>query len=398
MEFNDTKLLRHPTVERAYEELQILCEACGIPPKMENHMFRLAVRAGETISQQAMKPEPDAVAAGLLQGFMLETDYSVQDCAQRVGVGVAQCLRVLSDGTAMQAFQEPAIQQVILARAINLTQDWKENLAKPHIELREIKEQLQSLRKTFDKFLEQATEAHLAINLEAELTSAEVLYKHRVHQRHTELDFDKSGLPDHPTIRQAYNLFKDDDLSRDPNGERVPFAASVAKIIVKTGASSDPDVIGAAILGDYNMPSVADSTYPEDEDAFQDLHRQAKRQIAQIFSPRLSAIHADSQSFHAAEDADWKPSTPEGRIVLAATRLARLESKLELYHQNPHEANGHSAAINYLKPTLAETMEMEGLPAGLMSRMKETLKKADGLSVERKIGVSLPQPDNLDLN
>jgi hypothetical protein len=66
-----------------------------------------------------------------------------------------------------------------------------------------------------------------------------------------QFNFEKSGLPDHPTMRKAFGLMLMSEAEDTPmayKDARIQRNVQQAKIVAANGWSSDPDVIAAALL------------------------------------------------------------------------------------------------------------------------------------------------------
>jgi hypothetical protein len=360
MKFEDTKLLRHPLVEKAYAVMRTFF-------KDGDDWAREAVKAGEVISTTAKTPDPVAVAASvLLNGMVIPLDP--KQFEKSVSPEVARCLERL-DAIDIDSpkFSTVAEQQVLLAQSIiglDMAQAEIASGSIRHIiEFRNLQQVLDANERALKSIAASATEKDMLAAAETKLAAAQTALADIVTARHKEIAFEASGLPDHPTIKKVYNEMKTWALDGDPLGGYTLTNAGIARVLVETGASSDPEVISAALLNQYSLIKPGHKK-PAD------------------FSPRIGELWEQTSPWAdiaSKKPHDTTPQTPDALAITHAALTHFLEGQLKGYIDyrkdksfDPATAEDALEQLEKLKDKVAKAAALEG-HEGLRTRMEKAV-------------------------
>jgi len=364
-DIKETRLLQHPTVEKALKAL------FGFFADDENGdaFARNAIKTAELMTEHAQKPDPDAIAASILMNGMI-LRYEPQQFAASVSPGAAHYLRRFYDiDPENPAGAAPAEQQVLLASSIQGLSQIARVIADPdfydadsgiYLDYRRVKQILDNNRKALDALVPQTAERGMAALALEKFTAAQEALEAKVKAAQAERAFEKTGLPDHPFVRDVYDYMLADNLQMHPMGGYAETNARIAKVLVDTGATQDPEVIGAALLNQH--------------------HPKAPDVLESRFSPFLAALFNASSPwarFGGAEDR--QPPAPEvrrlGEMITHAHHLSFLEETLAHYPLYK-ERMGRESLYNWLESLESLTDKVKkGAAAephaGLKSRMEQ---------------------------
>lgn len=309
LKFEDTKLLRHPTVEKAYNVMRTFFK--------DGDDFALAaIRAGEIISAQAKNPDPDAIAASVLMNGMVIA-YEPGQFEASVSPGAAEYLRKLYlldiDNP---KFTTAGEQQILLAQSMIGLEGVQEKIDSGEvnhlIEYRNVQQVLDANERALAAIARKATEKDMLAAAQTQLAAAQQSLLDIATESEKAIAFENAGLPDHPTVRAVYEDMKTWALDGDPLGGYTRTNAAIARVIVETGASSDPEVISAALLNQYSTIRKGHKK-PSD------------------FSPRIGELWEETSPWAdlGGKRADTTPKAPEARTITNAAILHFLESALK---------------------------------------------------------------------
>ncbi len=332
-----------------------------------NDFAKEAVRTGEILSKYAKNPDPDAIAACVLMDGMI-IPYKPETFEQTVSVQAAEYMRSFhSMNIKKPVYRTEGERQIFLAHSIiGLEGIRKEITDKKVYKYQDIKTKLDlneiNILAVIPDTLEQGL-VHAALS---SLLTARTALEYLVRTTQEALLFEKTGLPEHPVIRGAYELIRATEIKVDPLfTNRAELGLGIAKVLIETGLSSDPDVIGAAILNQYwaKKPGV----------------------LTQKFSARLEGIYRESSPF--VSTSQKKESSDESRIISVATRVYLLES-LQLdyleYKKVPADVFDKYKAIRLLEDIESYSKSLENTAqsephAGLKARMEKAVAAANSL-------------------
>lgn len=359
--FEDTKLLRHPTVERAYDEMRKFF--------LEGEDFAAqAVRAGEIITAAAKNPDPDAIAAAVLLDGMI-VSYQASSFASSVSPRAAEIVQNMYDFDAENpSFAGVAEQQIVLAHSIIGLEGVHDMIRRDALystmDYENVKRTLATNEKCLLKAIEGMTESGMAAVAVEKLLITKSALDDLVRRRQAELAFEKSGLPDHPLVREVYESMKASNLAGHPLGGYTDTNAAIAKVIVDTGASSDPDVLCAALLNQYGA---------------------GDKKPAAGFSPRIGALWAETSAWAHGE----KPaSTPEGRIIRHAAHIYFMDGMLEALQKPGQEISAYGLEhLEDMKKRLDSDIA-EGANRALLPRLQA------GSEAARRL---MNKPENVEI-
>jgi hypothetical protein len=364
--FEDTKLLRHPTVERAYNEMRKFF-ADG------DDFAQEAVRAGEIMSARCKSPDPDAIAAAVLMDGMI-VRYQSSSFAATVSPRAAEILEnMYAFDPEKPEFKSAAEQQIILAHSIiGLEQVYakiKSGELSSGMEYQNVTRALEANEKVLLKVIENAAEGEMAVAAVEQLLITKSALDDVVRRTQASFAFEKTGLPDHPLVREVYDHMKNWNLAAHPLGGYVETNAAVAKVIVETGASSDPEVISAALLNQYSQ--LHDGKEPSE------------------FSPRIGALWAETSAWASMGSKQPEPErTEEGNIIRHAAHLHFLERTLESFETPRRDiAADDLEYLEDLKDYVSKDLKDQQHPA-LKTRMETAVALSDRI---------MNQPDNFQI-
>lgn len=359
--FEDTKLLRHPTVERAYNEMRKFF--------LEGEDFAAqAVRAGEIITASAKNPDPDAIAAAVLLDGMI-VPYQASSFAATVSPRAAEIVQNMYDfNTDDPSFPSAAEQQIVLAHSIIGLEGVHDKIRRDElyntVDYENVQRTLAANENCLLKAIEGMTESGMAALGVEKLLITKSALDDMVRRKQAALAFDKSGLPDHPLVREVYEYMKDANIAHHPLGGYTDTNAAIAKVIAETGASSDPEVLCAALLNQYSS-----------------LHGERK---AAEFSPRIGALWEETSAW---AHVDEKPRpTAEGRIIRHAAHIYFMEGMLESLDLPGRDISAYSLEhLEDMKKRLDGDIA-EGASPALLPRLRAGSEAANRI---------MNQPDNI---
>ncbi len=361
MKFEQTSLLRHPIVEKAFTLLQQMARTTG-----QNDVFlQRVLRPAEIVSRYARNPDPEMLVASMLMEYKpnrRELEAIVQETTPRVAEYYDWLLDVdvkrpqIENMAQRQAFLGHAIRaletlQVVSCESYSDYSSIKVALADCEILM------LAAMDGTEDTLLlEQALIKFIAVRdgLEEE-----------VMRRQEKLSFENTGLPDHPTVRGVYDLMKAELIRNDPFARPMKVNVGIAKMIVETGASNDPEVIAVALL--------------------QRLYRSGEQmeELERKFSPRLAALYSEASSWNGFTRLQV-PAKDEVLVLIHARETLMLEDMVDDclgLLQNAAHFNRSSfilqlERIESLREDVAIDIADQSHP-GLRARMQAAVDRAD---------------------
>ncbi len=355
MSFKDTKLLRHPTVERAYDEMRKFF--------LDGEDFAAeACRAGELITARAQNPDPDAIAAAVLMDGMI-VRYQASSFATTVSPRAAEILQNLYDfDVDHPKFASAAEQQVMLAHSIigleSIQQTIRSGELYSTMDYENVKRKLEANEKCLLAAIEGQPEGGMAAAAVESLLIAKSSLDDYVRQTQAKLAFEESGLPDHPLVREVYEYMKSANLKDHPLGGYTDTNAAIARTIFETGASSDPEVLCAALFNQYGK---SDGKAPGD------------------FSPRIGELWKETSAWAWGEDKK-KERTADGNIIRHGAHLYFMESELEgLAKWKREEREMNVYALEQLEDSKDRITQAlaDGANSAYTARMQQAIAQAD---------------------
>lgn len=309
MKFEDTSLLRHPTVEKAYNVMRTFFTD-------GDDYAREAVRVGEIITANAKNPDPDAIAASVLMNGMV-IPYEAEQFEQSVSPRAADYLKKFYDlDLENPKFSTAGEQQVLLATSVIGLEAVQAKIAAGEvahiIEYRNVSRVIDMNERSLAEIVRDGTtEPEMLQAAQTALVGAQSALAGVVAQRVNELKFENTGLPDHPTIRTVYEEMKAWSFDGDALGGYAQTNAAIAKVVADS-VSSDPEVIAAALLNQYSTLRPGHKK-PED------------------FGARIAELWEQSSPWArmSSEDDAKQPKTPEALAIRQAARLYFLEGQVE---------------------------------------------------------------------
>jgi hypothetical protein len=356
--FQETRLLKHPTVEKAYAQMRLFFQ----DGDDNNDYVANAVRTGEIISVHAENPDPDVIAACVLLDGMI-IPYQANSFAQTVSEGAAAYLEKFYElDVENPRFDTPGEQAALLAHSIKGLEEVYDEVTRPGFQgynYQNIKRVLERNEKSLRVIMQGTPETGLAEMALAKLVLAKEALDDMVRNYQAGNVFEKSGLPENPTVRAVYNFMRDWDIAGHPVNTYTETNAAIARVIVETGASNDPDVIGAALLNQY--------------------HDTKPGELAEKFSQRLYDLVRETSPWQSmGKDEEKLPPTPEGKIITAAALTYFMEERLEGFQPlKPEELSVKMLQdMEHLRDRLAESARRQ-TAAGLRARMEAAVAGAD---------------------
>ena len=369
----ETRLLQHPTVEKAYQVMRTFFA----DDKSGDAFAREAIRGGELISRFAAKPDPDAIAAAVLMDGMI-IRYDAQQFAQSVSPKAADYLQKFYDlDIENPVFTTEAERQILLAASIKGLDHINGVIAAPDFydaenemyqDYRRVKQILDANEVSLQKILPHTEETAMAeFALESFIRAKEALNE-KVATAQAELAFENTGLPAHPFVRAVYEYMLADNLERHPMGGYVDTNRDIAKLLVETGATQDPEVIGAALLNQH---------YCEDQSV-----------LAEKFSPRLLELfQASSPWARMGTEKETEALSADaqvwGKTITHAHHLNFLEGNITHYPLYKERMEEHSLSrwledLESLHDKVKKGAAEESSPA-LQKRMEQAVHAAHWL-------------------
>jgi len=341
-----TTLLDHPAVRQAYDHMKSGCNPANTT------IVKKQIRAAELLSTSTKNADPDAIAACIFMFPEALKEFSAKAAeyaAQYYAVVEAKNTNPLSEGAKQVLFAQSIVALKDTVKKINDGTAWKYSITSDEIDGHK-----KSILAAADSTEQPLVQAALK-QLQVTSTALEDL----VRKTQAAAAFEKAGLPEHPTLREAYALLR----TQETKGDRLfahksDMGARLVKILVETGASSDPDVLGAALLNQYG----------EKRDGA----------LSKKFSPRLVKIYRGTTPFNRASRKS--PPSAETTLILQAIRVYSLEADLQDYPQckGKYDTFGALENMEYTAKNLAEVISDE-TPPGLKARMEKAIASANAV-------------------
>lgn len=363
--FEDTKLLKHPTVERAFNVMLTFFEGGNAEGEA---WAKQAVRAGEVITANAKTPDPDAIAASILMNGMI-IPYEAEAFELSVSPKAAEYLKKFYDlDLDDPKFTTAAEEQVLLAQSIVGLEGVQKEIDKgiDHIiEFRNVQQILDANDRALQAIARNAKEKDMLQAAQAQLVAAQQSLADIVTARTDALAFENTGLPDNPVVRSTYEEMKKWALDGDPLGGYALTNAGIARVLVETNATTDPEVISAALLNQYTVMKPA--------------HKKPE-----AFSPRIGELYEQTSPWAdlRGEPDKTTPKTPEAQTITSATLLYFIESNIKdmpaAMKAGEHVAEARLEFLEDMKAKVEEAAKLETQP-GLKARMEKAVKSAETL-------------------
>lgn len=409
MKFEDTKLMRNPLVEKAFETFS---DKDGV-------FIASAIKGVTIIVEKAEKPDPEAVAAGLLHrstnwgetfdavakdfspgtAKCLEEFYMLQRAFHAFGSATSSQARDVAHRDMEDIFRNEKVQQVFLGDAAAGFRDLRTMTIRGGVPLKIVQDTLHATEEALRILLPQAADKEFARMVAEKHFALHSVYQDRIGDIREQAQFENSGLSsisNHPTVRTAYEIMKDAALKDDPEGLQIPFLVRTARILVETKASSDPDVLAAALLTQYTVPDnmVVPNTgrpdhsppppgmTPEQEIATERVKRTA-RFLRSYMPDRVGDLYTASAFSFPFSTAS---RTEEGRLIAFAKGVSVLEQSTEEFQNRPTiiELSGAGEgkklqALSNWRDMATSAMNRESVPEELKSRAQEAITTANAL-------------------
>lgn len=369
-DIKQTRLLQHPTVEKALNVMRTFFA----DDDNGDAFARNAIKTAELMTAHAQKPDPDAIAACVLMNGMI-IRYEAQQFAASVSPAAADYLeKFYALDPDQPGVLSPAEQQLLLASSMQgldgllrviAADDFYDAESGTYLDYRRVKQILDNNQKALDALLPQTAEQDMAALALQKFTAAQDALETKVKAAQAALAFEKTGLPDHPFVRDVYEYMLADNLQRHPMGGYADTNTAIAKILVETGATQDPEVIGAALLNQHHVkePDI----------------------LARKFSPFLAALFQASSPWARLGKGEEDTAPPREVQGLAdrithAHRLSFLEGNLATYPVNKERMDPESLydwleRLEELTEKVQKSAAAETHPA-LKSRMEQAVTGA----------------------
>lgn len=374
MKFEDTSLLRHPTVEKAYNVMRTFFQD-------GDDWAREAVRAGEIITANAKNPDPDAIAASVLMNGMV-IPYEAEQFEQSVSPRAADYLKKFYElDLENPKFSTAGEQQVLLATSVIGLEAIQAKIAAGEvahiIEYRNVSRVIDMNDRSLAEIARDGTtEPEMLQAAQTALVGAQTALANVVAQRVEELKFENTGLPDHPTIRTVYEEMKTWAFDGDALGGYAQTNAAIAKVVADS-VSSDPDVIAAALLNQYSTLRPGHKK-PED------------------FGARIGELWQQSSPWArmGKNEKANQPKTPEALAIREAARLYFLEGQIEWL--NSAKGMEHDARVETLerledsRDSVAQAAASQDNPV-FKARLEKAVAGADAL-IHKPENVKIRKP------
>jgi len=374
--FNDTKLLRHPTVERAFEAMR------GLIGMDDDVMALSAVAEGELVTQYAKHPDPDAVAAAVLLGGMV-VKYKPESFAEYVSPKAAEYLERLLDFDPENPKAETrGEQQVLLAMSMRGLEQVRGAIAKEDIDYPEISRALKNNESSLKKLIQNPLVPEMAEIALSRFIEARDALNARVAAKKSELAFENTGLPDHPLVKKVYTHMRDWNLKQHPMGGYCETNRDIAKTLIGAGVQ-DPEMIAAALLNQYS----------------------GKIDMAAKFSPRVADLYAETSAWASLGSGAPKPQpTPDGETIRHAARAYFLDRMLRGYQDytgkkgfDKTEAALMLERIEDMRDRLSNGIPAEQSPE-MRRQMQYLVSNADGLmNMPKNAKIRKPGSPKIDM-
>lgn len=391
MLFEDTKLINHATVRRAFALMQDV-----FSKSPDYHAY--AVREAELICALVPQPDPDIVAAAIRMPSRL-----LEDVSDKAVDYINDYFLALDEDVPMEPQTEGG-KQLVLAHAIFDLREVRERIAAGgYWGAREaqyaIDRDAEPLRLSLDTTAEKLAETALA-----ELQATQKALDDLVRQTQDKAKFENMGLPDHPTLRAAYQMMRDAEAEHDKMfTNQSSLGANTARVLLETGASTDPDVLGAAILNQHAHPlppELSRELLYGDFAKIDETHAKIEKYkaehpdpIEKMFSQRLVDLyHETSPCYRRDKDA---PRSAEAVLIVQACHVYILEEAVESYEKAVKSRKDFNRCfalenIEDWMDTLKKQLPATAHP-GLKARMEKSLAAADRLfNVPENLAIRTP--------
>lgn len=382
LEFKDTGLLKHPTVEKAYNLMRTFFQD-------GDDFAKEAIRPGEIISAAAKTPDPDAIAASILMNGMivaLEPDQFEMSVSPKAAEYLKKFYNLDLENP---KFSSTGEQQVLLAQSmvgIESVQAKINSGIEHFLDYREVQQILDANERALNAIARKTTETDMLKTAQTQLVAAQTSLADIVAKREKSIAFENTGLPDHATVRSTYEGMKAWALDSDPLGGYAVTNAGIARVLVETG-TTDPEVISAALLNQY---SVIRKGFKKPSD----------------FSPRIGELYEQTSPWAdlGSKKSDTTPKDPEAQTISNAAITFFLEEQVEAYKtwsQDKNKFNTHQAvtileSIESLK-TRVETGAALEQGAGLKTRMEKAVNEAANLmNTPENVNIRKPGSPKVD--
>ncbi len=374
MKFEDTSLLRHPTVEKAYNVMRTFFTD-------GDDWAREAVRAGEIITANAKNPDPDAIAASVLMNGMV-IPYEAEQFEQSVSPRAADYLKKFYElDLENPKFSTAGEQQVLLATSVIGMQAVQAKIAAGEvahiIEYRNVSRVIDMNDRSLAEIARDGTtEPEMLQAAQTALVGAQTALAGVVAQRVNELKFENTGLPDHPTIRTVYEEMKTWAFDGDALGGYAQTNAGIAKVVAES-VSSDPEVIAAALLNQYST--------------LRPGHKKPEE-----FGERIGELWTQTSAWArmGGDEAANQPKTPEALAIRQAVRLYFLESEIEWMNSPRATKQDYSAeSLEHLEDSrdiVAQAAAAQDNPV-FKARLEKAVAGADAL-IHKPENVKIRKP------
>ncbi len=374
MKFEDTSLLRHPTVEKAYNVMRTFF-ADG------DDYAREAVRAGEIITANAKNPDPDAIAASVLMNGMV-IPYEPEQFEQSVSPRAADYLKKFYNlDLENPSFTTAGEQQVLLATSVIGLEAIQAKIAAGEvahvIEYRNVSRVIDMNERSLAEIVRDGTtEPEMLQAAQTALVGAQTALAGVVAQRVNELKFENTGLPDHPVIRTVYEEMKTWAFDGDALGGYARTNAAIAKVVADS-VSSDPEVIAAALLNQYSM--------------LRPGHKKPEE-----FGERIGELWQQTSAWArmGGDETANQPKTPEALAIRQAVRLYFLEEQVAWL--NSAKGMEHDARVTTLerledsRDIVAQAAASQDNPV-FKARLDKAVTEADAL-IHKPENVKIRKP------
>lgn len=403
--FDDSQLLDHPTVRRAYTVMR------GFFSKGDDYA-RQAVKMGENITRLAAAPDPDAVAAAVLQGGMI-IPYRAESFKDSVSEGAAKLLRNLRKlSTRNPQLPTEADRQFMLALCIEGLENIKDKVETGEFwSYKDARKMVETNERTIAAAAAKGPEDALLLHAQEKLLQASEALENRARRLEAQASFESSGLPPHPTLKKAYALIATREKKRDrfAVGYRT-LGLGIAKVLFETG-TTDPDMLGAAILNQHYLAAGfkgKESDLFENQARWEQQHKEATEaglaKMRAQFSERLIEIYRETSPFSDIREINPPVISEERAMISGATYVYLLEEAQKTYLEKQKARAGDFKS--YTGPLLLEQIEdyakIVGRQAGVMAdaglkaRMEQAVTSANAL-IHAPANVRLRKPGSPSL-
>jgi hypothetical protein len=374
--FEDSGLLGHPTVEKAYG----FFAASWADRESAHASCARGLRLAAYVSRHAASPDPDAVAALLVEHMAqwMKPEEISQALGPRAGelaglvggmiyeYGIGASPK--SRGAAQMALAVMIDQQEKLVRILDDAEE-RDPETGNHCSLREIMNLLDAGDLCLQHAAPVAGPCALADMARAAQAAAQDAFAARKAENRAKQAFALTALPDHPLVRGAYAYMLEKRLSVNPLHGGAQDARDLADALFSTGATQDPDVLAAAMLNQCGFSKAGGDEEGEDNSAL----------IRARFGDRVQQIWSATSPW-----ADPRGSAAgigeECRLIFAASQLLFTEYLCASLREGRGGDSWRFDELEQLETRckkLAEIKTRYALPSGLEKRIARTLASAE---------------------